>query len=373
MPILQDGDLVLYGFVGENFWDEGFTASEVLTALATHGRDKDLTVRINSGGGYIDDGIAIYNALVAHRGKVRVEVDAMAASSASIIAMAGEEIVMKAGSLMMIHDPANITFGTIADHEKTIEMLEAQATQMASIYAERSDQDVEKVREDMKAETWLTADQAVERGYADTAEKARARAVAAFDFGIYTNAPQRLKALAKRKNWSLETTERTAATASAQQQPRRQHEERSMTDTTAAGGNTTADIDRARAEAATAAVAAYRERRRTVMALPEAAGREGLAEHLVDTTEMPVEAIKATLAAAPKAATSTAAAETPAQPAATTTAPAATAAADPATVAEYERQRLNGAGLGGGGSQAAAPKKSLADNMRKLLGKKEAA
>jgi hypothetical protein len=78
MTILVDGELVLYGFVGEDFWDEGFTATQVIDALAMLGRDADITVRINSGGGYTDDGIAIYNALQAHRGEVAVVVEARA-------------------------------------------------------------------------------------------------------------------------------------------------------------------------------------------------------------------------------------------------------------------------------------------------------
>ncbi|RAI01109.1 Clp protease [Acuticoccus sediminis] len=359
MPVLQDGELVLYGFVGDSYWGEGFTASEVLAALAVHGRDNEITVRINSGGGYIDDGIAIYNSLIAHRGKVRVEVDAMAASSASIIAMAGDDIIMKAGSIMMIHDPANITFGTVADHEKSIEQLTAQATQMASIYAERSGQDDDAVRDQMKAETWMTADEAVSNGYADSVEKAKARAIAAFDFRSYAKAPERLKTLSKRHRWSFETDERTAA--SADDQPR-QHKEKSMTDKTEAGTDTAA-IEKAKteaaAEAATAAVTAYKERRKTVLALDEAKGREALAEHLIDT-DMSVEAIKATLAVAPA----------PEAPEADE--PQTTGTTDPApSVADYERQRLNGEGLNGGGkTKAAAP--SLAANMRKLLGKEVA-
>ena len=94
MSVLVDGELVLYGFVGDSFWGDGFTASEVIDALAELGRDADVTVRLNSGGGYTDDGIAIFNTLTAHRGKVEIVVDAMAASAASVIAMAGDTVTM---------------------------------------------------------------------------------------------------------------------------------------------------------------------------------------------------------------------------------------------------------------------------------------
>ena len=135
MPVMVNGELVLYGFVGDNFWDMGFTAKEVLDALAEHGRTEDITVRINSGGGYVDDGIAIFNALKAHAGKVTVVVDSLAASSASIIAMAGDERIMRTGALMMIHDPQGGVWGTAADMEKFAKVVEKQAESLASIYA----------------------------------------------------------------------------------------------------------------------------------------------------------------------------------------------------------------------------------------------
>ncbi|WP_167738090.1 head maturation protease, ClpP-related [Leisingera sp. NJS201] len=190
MTILVDGELVLYGFVGDDFWDEGFTASQVIDALAMLGRDADITVRINSGGGYTDDGIAIYNALKAHRGDVAVVVDAIAASSASVIAMAGDTITMRSGALMMIHDPAKFTWGDAGDHEKSTEQLNKLADLMADIYAEQTGEDAETIREDMKDELWLTGEEAVARGFATDTEGGRAKAVAAFDYRVFARAPR---------------------------------------------------------------------------------------------------------------------------------------------------------------------------------------
>ncbi|MBB4042022.1 ATP-dependent protease ClpP protease subunit [Microvirga flocculans] len=294
MSVLQNGELVLYGFVGENFWDVGFTAKEVVEALAEHGRDNDITVRINSGGGYVDDGVAIYNALAAHKGKVTVQVDSIAASSASLIAMAGDTIIMLDGSLMMIHDPSGITYGTADDHEKTGSILEKMASNMASIYAERSGNPVEDVRQAMKDELWLTADEAVEQGYADESQSAKAKAVAAFDFRVFANAPQRLTAMSKRKNWSLaEASARAAATARQPRQPR----EPLMTDKTTAAAPS-AEIEGAKAEGAKAAQA----RIKAIMTADAAKGREKLAEHFAYETEMTAEAAIAALAVAPTAA-----------------------------------------------------------------------
>ena len=298
MSVLQNGELVLYGFVGDNYWDEGFTATEVLEALAEVGRETDITVRINSGGGYVTDGLAIYNALSAHKGQVTVQVDAIAASSASLIAMAGDTIRMRAGSLMMIHDPSGITYGTADDHDKAREALDKMATQMASIYAERSGNSAVEVRETMRKELWLTAEEAVEQGYADESDTAKAKAVAAFDYRVFANAPQRLTALAKRKNWSLaEASARAAATAHHPRQPK----EALMTEKTTAAAPP-ADIEGAKAEAVKAAQARIKQ----ILASDEAKGRQDLAEHLAYETEMTAEAAIAALAKAP-AATATAA------------------------------------------------------------------
>lgn len=294
MSVLQNGELVLYGFVGDNYWDEGFTATDVLEALAEVGRETDVTVRINSGGGYVTDGLAIYNALSAHKGHVTVQVDAIAASSASLIAMAGDTIRMRAGSLMMIHDPSGITYGTADDHDKAREALDKMATQMASIYAERSGKTADEVRETMKGELWLTAEEAVEEGYADESDSAKAKAMAAFDYRIFANAPQRLTALAKRKNWSLaEASARAAATAHHPRQPK----EASMTEKTPAAAPT-AEIAGAVAEAVKAAQA----RVKAIMTADAAKGREKLAEHFAYETDMTAEAALAALAAAPTAA-----------------------------------------------------------------------
>lgn len=291
--IYRDGALWLYGYVGDNFWDEGFTATDVLLALAEHGRDNDLTVHINSGGGIVDEGVAIYNALANHKGTVRVEVDSIAASSASLIAMAGDTIVMKGGSLMMIHDPSNGSYGTAADHAKTIEQLEAYASQMAAVYADRSGKTPEEARADMKTEVWLTAAQAVEQGYADEAEATKAKAVSAFPYAQYAKAPKALKTKARQNGWTA-TEPAAPAGASA---PLTQTKGSSMSEQ----NNTPAAASADQATAIAEAVKAYRERRKAIMALDEAKGRETLADHLADNTTMDVETAKATLAAAPKA------------------------------------------------------------------------
>lgn len=298
MTILVNGELVLYGFVGESYWGDGFTAREVLDALAEIGRDTDVTVRINSGGGYVDDGIAIYNALYAHKGKVTVQIDAIAASAASVIAMAGEERVMRKGALMMIHDPSGGIWGTAADMERFAKVMEKQADNLASIYADVTGEDADDIREDMKAELWLTADEAVERSFATSVADIKARTVAAHDYSLYAHAPERLVALSAKKDWTRAKAE-LPAKASANAKPSIDKENRTMTDK-ATAENQPADTEKLVADAVSKALADSKARIKAILASDEAKGREELAEYFAHDTDMTAEAVVAALAKAPK-------------------------------------------------------------------------
>lgn len=293
MTILVDGELVLYGFVGDDLWGDGFTASQVIDALAMLGRDADITVRINSGGGYTDDGIAIYNALKAHRGNISVVVDAIAASSASIIAMAGNSIIMRAGALMMIHDPAKFTWGNAGDHEKSTEQLNKLADLMADIYAEQTGEDAETIREDMKAELWLTGAEAVDRGFATDTEGARAKAVAAFDYRVYSHAPEKLVAMAKKEKWSFEAATKNAA--SAVQPQNHEKEAPTMAPKPEAADKAAANPANGQPVGGAAEVKA---RIKAITEDDAAKGHEALAKHLAFDTDMPADDAIAALKAA---------------------------------------------------------------------------
>lgn len=205
MSILKNGEILLFGTVGKNIVPgaEGFDAKDVIAALAQVGRSKDVTVRINSGGGSAAEGIAIFNALDSHRGKVKVVVDAVAASAASLIAMAGQETIMRSGSLMMIHDPSSITIGNSAEHRKSLEMLETIGASYADIYAERTSRPLDDIRAEMQDELWMTAREAVTKGYASRVERGRSSEPTAFDYRIYAGAPEQIVALADSRAWSL--------------------------------------------------------------------------------------------------------------------------------------------------------------------------
>ncbi|WP_376872369.1 head maturation protease, ClpP-related [Albirhodobacter sp. R86504] len=192
-------ELLLYGTVGSSFWDEDyFTAKQVRDQLA--GLSGPLTVRLNSGGGIATEGQAIYTALRGYDGPVTVIVEGIAASAASLVAMAGDTITMSMGAVMMIHDPATWYVegrGTEEDHLQAANSLRVIANAYAGIYAKRAAISVDEAREIMKSETYFDGLSAVEAGFATIAEgDGDETAPAAFDYRLYAKAPADLRARA---------------------------------------------------------------------------------------------------------------------------------------------------------------------------------
>jgi ATP-dependent protease ClpP protease subunit len=151
----------------------------------------EIDLRLNSPGGAAWDGIAIYNALRSHKAKVVVTVDGLAASAASAIAMAGDEIRMNRGGQMMVHEAWAGAIGSKADMLKAAEMLDVMSESYADIYAGRAGGTADEWRAVMQAETWYTAQEAVDAGLADKqvddvgTAGADARAAAKFDLAVY--------------------------------------------------------------------------------------------------------------------------------------------------------------------------------------------
>lgn len=193
---MASNELYLYGSVGMDWWsEEYFTAASVRDDLA--GRTGPLTVRINSGGGIASEGQAIYTLLCDYPDDVTVIVDGVAASSASLIAMAGDQIIMRLGSYMLIHDPARPWTdgrGTEADHLRLAKQLNVTSGAYADIYAARAGITREEARAVMQDETFLDGPAAVEAGFATTYDDAVQAAMAAkFDYRIYAKAPRALR------------------------------------------------------------------------------------------------------------------------------------------------------------------------------------
>ena len=127
----------------------------------------DITVWINSPGGDCVAAAQIYNMLADYKGNVTVKIDGIAASAASVIAMAGDNVLMSPGSMMMIHNPATAAFGDHTEMAKAIEMLEGVKASIINAYSLKTGMSRAKLSRLMDAETWMDATKAVELGFAD--------------------------------------------------------------------------------------------------------------------------------------------------------------------------------------------------------------
>lgn len=154
--------------IGYDPWTgDGVTAKRVAAALRNIGAEKPVTVLVNSPGGDLFEGLAIYNLLRDHKGKVTTKVIGIAASAASVIAMAGDEILIPRSGFVMIHNAWVIAWGNRHDLRAAAEWLEPFDRAMSDIYAARTGLDRDDIAELMDAETWLGGSDAVEQGFAD--------------------------------------------------------------------------------------------------------------------------------------------------------------------------------------------------------------
>ena len=188
------GEMYLYDEIGGGFFSEGITASSVQEALATMKGLDGVDVYINSPGGAVFEGVTIYNQLKRFAGQKTVHIDGLAASIASIIAMAGDEICMAENAMMMIHDPYGFAMGTSDDMRKQADAMDQVRGTLVNTYVARTKGDEKAISGWMAAETWMDAKQSVERGFADkiTADRTVEASVGGMKLlAKYRNAPER--------------------------------------------------------------------------------------------------------------------------------------------------------------------------------------
>lgn len=192
-------EILIHEPIGENWYGDGLTSKRFIDDLAKLGDVKDILVRINSPGGAVFDGIAIYNALKSHKATVEVVVEGLAASIASVIAMAGDTVKMGDGAMMMVHNPWTFAMGNAEDMRKTADMLDQVTEALTDVYEKRTGMKRAELKTMLSAETWLTSAEAVEKGFADSqvesekdeeaAEAAHQSHIAAFnEFAALANA-----------------------------------------------------------------------------------------------------------------------------------------------------------------------------------------
>ncbi len=177
-------EVVIYDEIGAY----GVSAKGFLAELGALPDATPLALRLNSPGGSVFDAVAIYNAIKRHTGTVTVWIDGIAASAASYIAMAGDEIVMPENAFLMIHDPAGMVMGSATDMRAMAEALDKIKGSLLQGYAAKSGRSQEEIAPLMAAETWLDAKDALELGFADRIAEP-VRIAARFDVGRFRNAP----------------------------------------------------------------------------------------------------------------------------------------------------------------------------------------
>lgn len=170
----KTAELYLFDGIGKDPWTgEGISPEDVVAAVREAKGAEELAVHVNSPGGYVFDGIAIFNAIRAFEGRKVVYVDGLAASIASIIALAGDRVVTNEGAMWMIHDPMGgvFSFGTADqiedDSRKTVNALRKVRETLLDIYVSATGRPMSEISAWMGAETWMTAAEAKERGFTD--------------------------------------------------------------------------------------------------------------------------------------------------------------------------------------------------------------
>lgn len=160
-------DLMIFDIIGEDWFGDGVTAKGIDQQLKEMGDVEQINVRINSPGGSVFDGIAIYNMLKAHKATVNVVIEGLAASIASVIAMAGDTVSMGTGTRMMIHNPWTFAGGDSRDFRKTAETLDGIRDGMIEAYTARTKLDSKDLIAMLDEETWMGPDEAIAKGFAD--------------------------------------------------------------------------------------------------------------------------------------------------------------------------------------------------------------
>ena len=162
--------LFLNGTIAEESWFDDDVTPQLFKDELNAGSG-DITVWINSPGGDCVAAAQIYNMLMDYKGNVTVKIDGIAASAASVIAMAGTRVLVSPVSMMMIHNPATIAFGDTAEMEKAIDMLSEVKESIINAYEIKTGLSRAKLSHLMDAETWMDANKAVELGFADEVMK----------------------------------------------------------------------------------------------------------------------------------------------------------------------------------------------------------
>lgn len=188
------GEIWVYGVIGMDWFGDGVTAKQFAKDLKALGNVKDIDLRINSDGGVVTEARAMYNLLVEHEAKITTHIDGIAASAASFLAMAGDDILIAEGGFVMIHNARGVTFGEAEDHRRMADVLDQVNKTIADTYAARTKQTAQQLKKWMDAETWFDGKEAVEKGFADKVVENKLKVAASLaHFDMFKNMPAALR------------------------------------------------------------------------------------------------------------------------------------------------------------------------------------
>lgn len=183
-------EVLIYDEIG--YW--GISAKQFIDDFKKIPAEAKVALRINSPGGDVFDSLAIHNVIKRHAGEVNGTVDGIAASGASIIAMAAKRLEMPENSFLMIHNSSGLAVGNADDMRELADVLDKIDTALVSTYVTRTGQSEKKIQQMLADETWLTAKEAVDLGFADEVTNA-VKIAASANLDRFKNLPQPLKAL----------------------------------------------------------------------------------------------------------------------------------------------------------------------------------
>jgi ATP-dependent Clp protease, protease subunit len=162
------GEIRMYGVIWDSeFWGDEVTPTKIIDQLDKLKNSKEINVYINSDGGAVSAGIAIYNNLKAHPANITVYIDGMAASIAGVIAMAGDKIMIAKNAMFMVHKAASYSYGNSTDFRKMADVLDKFDETIVNTFVDRTGQSKEQIISLMEEETYMTGEEAVAFGFAD--------------------------------------------------------------------------------------------------------------------------------------------------------------------------------------------------------------
>lgn len=187
------GEIYVYGVIGRDWYGDGVTAKQFTDDLKKLGSVKTIDMRINSEGGSVADAEAMYTHLVEHPAHVVSHVDGMAASAASFLMIAGDEIQISDAGYVMIHEARASKYGTAEEFRRLADLIDRTNDKIVGKYAARTGQDEKKIREWMSAETWFVGEEAVKHGFADRVVENLKVAACVSRPDLYRNLPAALR------------------------------------------------------------------------------------------------------------------------------------------------------------------------------------